>query len=91
MPKQLCTLRLTTRERDLVLEYGYPFPAEATLLRESPARNAEHVVSVSPYWVEMWIADLSRSGRTIRRASLLDELEALCCVLENAIDRRPQG
>ena len=87
----MCTLRLTTRERDLVLEYGYPFPDEATLLRESPARNGEHVVSVGPYWVEMWIADLSRSSRKIRRASLLDEIEALCCVLENAIAPRPHA
>lgn len=89
MTERVCTLRLTARERDLVLKYGYPFPAEATLLRESPAQNGEHLVSVSPYCIERWVGDLVHSGRTLRSGRLLEELDALCSLLENAVARRP--
>lgn len=53
----------------------------------APYRTA-HVVSTSPYWVEMSIAYLIRSGRKIRSAVPLDKLEALCSLLEHAIAHR---
>ena len=82
-----CGLELTPREVKLVIKYGYPFPDEATLLRESPTRNGVHVVCVDPYWVEMWIADIVRSAKTIESDALLAELDDVCSVLEAACER----
>jgi transposase len=36
------------------------------------------------YWVSMWIADIVRSAKKLRSQSLLEELHALCSVLEDA-------
>lgn len=83
-----CTVELTPREVKLVIKYGYPFPEEATLLRMSPARDGVHVVHVDPYWVEMWIADIVRSAKTIQSDALLAELNEVCVVLEAACDLR---
>lgn len=84
MTEETCTLRLTKREVALVLKYGYPFPEEAELLRSSKVENGVHVAHIDEYWVSMWIADIIRSAKEIRDQSLLEELDALCNVLEAA-------
>ena len=83
-----CTVELTPREVKLVIKCGYPFPDDAARLRESPTRNGVHVVTINPYWVEMWIADVVRSAKTIESAALLAELDEVCRVLEAACERR---
>ena len=40
---------------------------------------------IDAYWIEMMIADLSRSARTIRSGTPLEELDALCHALEHAL------
>jgi hypothetical protein len=82
-----CTLELTRRELDLILKYGYPFPEHAELLRASEFKNGWHIAHIDPYWVSMWIADIVRSARSIRKQSLLEELDALCDVLGTAEQR----
>jgi hypothetical protein len=47
-----------------------------------------HVVTIDPYWVEMWIADIVRSAKTIESDALLAELDEVCCVLEAACEQR---
>ena len=79
-----CTLELTPREVKLVIKYGYPFPDDAARLRASPLRNGVHVVTIDPYWVEMWIADIVRSAKEIESDALLAQLDEVCCVLEGA-------
>jgi hypothetical protein len=37
------------------------------------------------YWIEMMLADIVRSAKTIRSASLLEELDALCSALDSAL------
>lgn len=82
-----CTLELTRRELDLILKYGYPFPDHAELLRASKVKDGWHIAHIDPYWISMWIADIVRSARSIRKQSLLEELDALCDVLETAEHR----
>ncbi len=82
------TLELTPRELGLLLKYGYPFPNEAQKLRDSKAVKGYHRVSIDAYWIEMMLADIVRSAKTIRSAALLDELDALCSVLDCALAKR---
>jgi hypothetical protein len=77
----LRTLEITTRERDLLLKYGYPFPVEEQKLRDSKAVKGLHRVRMGAYWIELMVADLIRSAREIRNGALLDELDALCSAL----------
>jgi hypothetical protein len=90
MTEDTSELQLTTRELKLVLKYGYPFPEEAELLRKSPARNGMHLVHIDQYWISMWIADIVRSAKEIRSQILLEELDSLCDVLENAEQKNPR-
>lgn len=82
--ENLRPLQLTSREIELVLNYGYPFPEEAALLRASKAKRGVHHVQIEADWIEMWSADIVRSAKKLRSRALLDELDALCDVLENA-------
>jgi hypothetical protein len=75
---------LTKREVDLVLKYAFPFPEEAELLRASKPEEGWHVVHIDACWLSLWIGDLVYSAKKIRSQNLLDELDALCSVLENA-------
>lgn len=77
-------LHLTKRELELLLKYGYPDPDHAEQLRSSPLRNGMHRTHVDAFWIPMWTADIVRSAKTIRSQQLLEELDALCDVLENA-------
>jgi hypothetical protein len=84
-PRDLHTLELTTREVKLLLKYGYPFEDEQKALRASRAVKGYHRVRIGAYWIEMMVADLIRSAKELRTPSLLDEIDALCDVLENAL------
>jgi hypothetical protein len=77
-------VQLTQREVELLLRYAYPFEAEAAKLRACKPRKGWYEVRIGAYWLSHWIGDLSYSIRKARGAALRDELDALCCVLENA-------
>lgn len=87
-PRDPCTLELTTREVKLLLKYGYPFDEAEQPLRASRAVKGYHRVQIDAYWLEMLLADLSRSTREVRSQSLAEELDALCSVLESALHAR---
>lgn len=53
-----------------MIEYGSPFPDDATQLRESPIRNCAHVVTIGPSCLEMWIVDIVRSAKSIESDAL---------------------
>jgi hypothetical protein len=84
-PRDLRTLELTTREVKLLLKYGYPFEDEQKTLRASQAVKGYHHVRIGAYWIEMMVADLIRSAKELRAPSLLEEIDALCDALENAL------
>lgn len=88
--KDVRTVELTPRERQLLLEYGYPFAEEEQRLRDSRAVRGIHRVRIGAYWIEMMIADLVRSAKEISEQALLEELDALCSALEYALDDDPR-
>lgn len=81
----LRTVELTPREVRLLLKYGYPWLEDEKKLRASRAVGGVHRVRIDAYWIEMMIADVIRSARTIRSDALLEELDALCYALEHAL------
>ena len=87
MTNEAVPFDLTPREIELILKYGCPFPQEAELLRKCTAKTGWHAVRIDPYYLSMWTADLIRSAKALRSRSLLDELDALCSVLEHAEQR----
>src|SRR5215470_11336210 len=88
-PAKRRTLEITPRERQLLLKYGYPFQEAEEALRNSRAVSGFHRVQIGAYWIDMMLADLSRSAREIRGRALLEEIDALCCVLEAALNDHP--
>ena len=83
-PADLRLLELTQRELQLLLKYAFPFPEQAEVLRTSQAKNGFHLVQMGNYWISLLIGDLVYSAQKIRSQRLLEELDALCCVLETA-------
>ena len=77
-------VQLTQREVELLLRYAYPLEAEAAKLRACKPRKGWYEVQIGAYWLSHWIGDISYSIRNVRSAGLREELDALCCVLENA-------
>src|ERR1017187_3819696 len=76
------SVSLTQREVDLLLQYSYPFDDEEEQLRAFHGRCGTHVLKVDSFYLSRLIGDLVYSAKSIQ--SLLDELDALCDVLENA-------
>jgi hypothetical protein len=82
---KLPTIELTSRELDLLLEYGYPFEEQEQTLRASRAVRGFHRVRIDSFWIEMMLADVIRSAREITNRRLLDELDGVCGALEVAL------
>ena len=84
MTQSVRSLHLTKREIKLLLRYAYPFEEAATKLRACKSRVGWYSVEFAASWLSQWIGDLSYSIRKVRSDTLREELDALCCVLENA-------
>ena len=83
--RNLRTVELTPQEVRLLIKYGCPWPEVEERLRASRAVEGVHEVPIDAYWIEMMIADVIRSAKTIRSEALLEELDALCYALEHAL------
>jgi hypothetical protein len=81
----LRTLELTTRERDLLLRYGGYLP-ERQLLARSPAAEGVLRVRIGAAWIDNMVDDLISASLKIRRRRLLEEIDELCWVLEEALE-----
>lgn len=79
-----CGIQFTQREINLLLKYAYLFPEEAQMLRTSQTENGYHQVRIDSCWISMWIGELVISAKKIRNRAMLEELDELCSVLENA-------
>jgi len=86
----LRTLELTTRERDLLLRYGGYLP-ERRLLACSPATGGVLRVRIGTTWIDNMVNDLIEASLKIRRRRLLEELDELCWVLEEALADQPEA
>jgi len=47
-----------------------------------------HRIRIGAYWIEIMAADPIRSAKELRSRSLLEEIDAVCDVLENALTNR---
>lgn len=83
--RNLRTVELTPREVRLLIKYGCPWPKDEERLRASRAVEGVHYVPIDAYWIEMMIAGVIRSARTIRSEALVEELDALCYALQHAL------
>jgi hypothetical protein len=84
----LRTFELSTRERDLLLKYGYPFPEAEAALRQSQAVEGMHTVRIRVYWIERLLGDLAYSINRTRSRTLTEELDEIYSVLETAAQFR---
>ena len=84
MTHNIRSVHVTTREIKLLLRYAYPFEEAAAQLRACTSRDGWYSVEFAASWLSQWIGDLSYSIRKVRSDTLREELDALCCVLENA-------
>jgi hypothetical protein len=80
----LKTVQLTQREVKLLLKYGYPFEEIEARLRACEDRKGTHTIKISQFDIEHLMGDLVYSAKKITNADVLEELDAVCSVLENA-------
>ena len=66
MAKDASELQRAARDLKLALNYAYPFPEEARLLRNSPIKNGIHVAHINACWISVCIGDIVRSAKDIR-------------------------
>jgi len=80
----LKTVRLTQREVNLLLKYGYPFEDIEARLNACKNRKGTHAIKISQFDIEHLIGDLVYSAKKLTNNTVLEELDAVCSVLENA-------
>ena len=78
------SVQLTQREVNLLLRYGYPFEEIEAQLQECKDRKGTHTLKISDFDLSHLIGDLVYSAKKINDEDLLEELDAVCSVLENA-------
>lgn len=77
-------IQLTYEERDLILQYGYPFDRLAKALRRWPSNQAIRTISMSEYELKMLIGELCRSFNHEQCGDDEDGVLDLCERLEYA-------
>jgi len=86
----IVTVELSQREVKLLLRYGYPFEEAKEQLEAFKDRKGTHRLKIDTFYLSMTIADLVRSAKTIRSDAVLEEIDALCSVLESAEQNEPR-
>ena len=77
------TIVLTSRERELILQYGYPFDNIKRQLRKSSRSRRPVKISDGPYWWEQVVGNLSISvNEDVEDRDLAQEL----CDLADAVE-----
>ena len=81
------TIKLTSRERELILEYGYPFEGIEHQLRDSCHKRGRVEVRDTAYWWEQVVGNLSISvNEDVEDEDLLEELDELCDTIESHLE-----
>ncbi|HPM83977.1 MAG TPA: hypothetical protein PLF81_24895 [Candidatus Anammoximicrobium sp.] len=82
------TIKLTSRERELILRHGYPFDDIERQLRDSCNRQGRVEVRDTAYWWEQVVGNLSISiNEDVEDQDLLEELDELCNTIESHLER----
>jgi hypothetical protein len=84
------TVKLSNREVELLLRYGYPFEEVKEQLEAFKGRKGPHHLKIGAFYPSMMIADLVRSAKAIRSDAVLEEIDSLCSVLESAERDEPR-
>jgi len=83
-------IELLPRERELILEYGYPFPDAKTQLKAVASSRDVEVLVIRPFYLNQMIGDLSYSINKRTKGRIQNELFELCDRLES-IERYGEG
>lgn len=92
----LISIKLTPRERSLLLHYGYPFKPEKDKLEELEGCKRPRKLEVSMFYVEQLVGNLSISVNEMaekgpeRDDALLRELDDLATYLETELSLAEQ-
>ena len=77
-------IELLPEERKLLLEYGYPFPDAKTQLQEHASSDDIEVLTISRFYLNQMIGDLSYSINKRTKGGIQRDLLELCDRLEIA-------
>jgi hypothetical protein len=83
-------IELLPEEQALLLKYGYPFESQKKQLRTLVARRQIGTISISPFYLDKLIGDLSYSINKRTRGRIQQQLNELCERLEY-IERSGDG
>lgn len=77
-------IELLPEERDLLLQYGYPFPDAKTQLERYASSSDVEVLTISRFYLNQMIGDLSYSINKRTKGRVQQALIELCNRLEIA-------
>lgn len=80
--RSMIEIELLPEEQLLLLNYGYPFPPQREQLRALVARGEIGTISISPFYLDKLIGDLSYSINKRTRGRVQQQLFDLCDRLE---------
>jgi len=83
-------IELWPRERELILEYGYPFSDAKEQLKAAVSSDDISVLTISDFYLNQMIGDLCYSINKRTKGRIQDELLELCDRLES-IQRYGEG
>lgn len=83
-------IELLPQERELILEYGYPFPDAKKQLQAVASSCDVAVLVISRFYLNQMIGDLSYSINKRTKGKIQNELLDLCDRLES-IERYGEG
>ena len=86
----LIEIELLPEERNLILEYGYPFKAEEKQLKAASSSDDIVVLKISDFYLNQMIGDLSYSINKRTKGRIQSDLFDLCERLES-IYRHGEG
>jgi len=76
-------IELLPEERKLILKYGYPFPDARAQLTACAASDGVEILTISPYYLDKLIGDLSYSINKRTKGRIQRDLLELCERLES--------
>lgn len=81
-------MMLTTRERELLRKYAYPFEVLEEELEKCKGRRGEVEITTDALEWEQAVGQISISvNEVVRSDSLLEELDELACQIEYELER----
>jgi hypothetical protein len=90
MDREIIEIELTAEERNLILQYGYPFEGIEQSLKACQDSEGIETVPIDAFELERLVGDLSISINDMKGGAVQNELLDLCERLE-AAERYGEG